>query len=131
MTDSATTDGIDTEPTDAERTIHPTMTEELQAALEQNRSNLKTLLSHLEADYEMDDDSDQKAKLASAMGLATSADKDTAMDEQERIAWLLWQNSKAIAAAAEAAGARDVKTDHVAGDGGRLGQVADALGGGR
>lgn len=98
-------------------------------AVEQNRSNLKALLAHLDADYEMAEDRDQKAKMASAMGLATSAEKDDQMDDHERAAWLIWQNSKAIAAAAEAAGARDVKTDHVESSDGRLDAVADALGG--
>lgn len=103
--------------------------EALLNAAEQNRSNLKSLLAHLDADYEMAQDRDQKAKMASAMGVATDVDKDAQMDDQERAAWLMWQNTKAIAAAAEAVGAHDVKTDHVESDDGPLDQVADALGG--
>lgn len=85
--------------------------ETLQKALEQNRENLTLLLNALDADHEIERDPEKAAHLNAAFhpGGAEAA-KDVEMTEAERVAWLFDENAKAIAVAAEAAGARGAKS---------------------
>jgi hypothetical protein len=103
----------------------------LQAALEQNYENLKALLDALNASYDLPRPPDENARLNRIFHPGgPEAAKDVDMTEEERAAWLFEQNAKALAAAADAAGARNVKTSAV-GESDGLDAVADALGGSR
>ena len=83
----------------------------LRNTLEQNRENLSALLAALDADYELPTDPEKQARLSAVFnpGGASSA-KDADMSDEERAAWLFEENAKALAAAADAAGARNVKS---------------------
>lgn len=106
--------------------------EELQNALAQNRENLKALLDALEADYEVSEDPRKEARLGAAFNPNPEAAKSRAddgdMTDEEWAAWLFEENAKALAAAAEAAGARSAKSPDVAESDGMT-AVKDALGG--
>lgn len=85
--------------------------ETLRNTLEQNRDNLKALLEALEADYELPDDPEKSARMASFFGASQERVKEAEMTDKERAAWLFEENAKAIAAAAEAAGAPSRKVN--------------------
>lgn len=100
----------------------------LQNALEQNRENIKQLLDALDADYEYPEDPERDATMSAAFtpGDADAA-KDVELSEGERVAWMFLENTKAIEAAAEAAGA-DANTPEITESKG-MKAVKDALGG--
>lgn len=84
--------------------------ETLQKTLEQNRQNLKALLTELDADHEVPEDPEKKAEMGAIFHPGgVDAAKDVDLSEEERLAWLFQENAKALAAAVEEAGARSVK----------------------
>jgi hypothetical protein len=78
--------------------------EQLQQALQQNRENLKALLAALDADYQMPEDPETQAKMAAMFGGSAERAKEAELSEEERAAWLFEENTKALLAAAKAAG---------------------------
>jgi hypothetical protein len=74
----------------------------LQKAIEQNHKNLKALLKAVDADFEMPAPPEEKTERVEFFGGKAAADSD--LSEEERLAWMFEQNSKALVAAAKAAG---------------------------
>jgi hypothetical protein len=105
------------------------VSENLQKALEQNRTNIKALLNALDADYEFPEEPEKQARMGTVFNpKGAAAAKDVDMTPEERAAWLFEENAKAIAAASEAAGAPAVKSPDVAESEG-MAAVKDALSG--
>jgi len=74
-------------------------------------------------------DPEKDAELAVHLGGSAERVKDAEMTSEERAVWLFEANTKALAAALEAAGARGSDIERGATDD-SLGELKDALGGG-
>lgn len=102
----------------------------IDAQIELTRINLQKLLAELEADYEVENP-EKSARLAALAGGEREAERYKELAERsdaKRRGEALQDIMKGVAAAAEAAGARNVKALHKADDDGASGLDAIAEG---